>query len=136
MALMDKYSALVSLAKQHGVSVNEEKGVLRIIGDVPNGDVKDKMWEIYNQIDPNYKSNEVMLNVEVKSLEGDKVKVVTQSGNLNIRKGPGTEQQLVGKVSHGEILTLLRKENDQWFYVRTKEGVEGYCYSQYLESIS
>ena len=136
MTLMDKYSALVSLAKQHGVSVNEEKGVLRIIGDVPNGDVKDKMWEIYNQIDPNYKSNEVMLNVEVKSLEGDKVKVVTQSGNLNIRKGPGTEQQLVGKVSHGEILTLLRKENDQWFYVRTKEGVEGYCYSQYLESIS
>ena len=136
MTIMDKYSALVSLAKQHGVSVNEEKGVLRIIGDVPNGDVKDKMWEIYNQIDPNFKSNEVMLNVEVKSLEGDKVKVVTQSGNLNIRKGPGTEQQLVGKVSHGEILTLLRKENDQWFYVRTKEGVEGYCYSQYLESIS
>ena len=136
MALMDKYSALVSLAKQHGVSVNEEKGVLRIIGDVPNGDVKDKMWEVYGKIDPNYKSNEVMLNVEVKSVEGDKVKVVTQSGNLNIRKGPGTEEQVVGKVSHGEVLTLLRKENDQWFYVRTKEGVEGYCYAQYLESIS
>ncbi len=136
MALMDKYSALVSLAKQHGVSVNEEKGVLRIIGDVPSGDIKNRMWEIYGQVDPQFKSNEVMLNVEVKSVEGNKVKVVTQSGNLNIRLGAGTEQNLVGKASHGDVLTLLRKENDQWWYVRTKEGVEGYCYAQYLEPIS
>ena len=136
MALMDKYATLISLAKQHGVSVVEEKGVLRIKGDVPSGDIKDRMWELYDQIDPNYKSNEVMLNVEVKSVEGDKVKVVTQSGNLNIRKGPGTEENLVGKASHGEVLTLLRKENAQWWYVRTKEGVEGYCYAQYLEPIS
>ena len=136
MALMDKYATLISLAKQHGVSVVEEKGVLKINGDVPSGDIKDRMWELYDQIDPNYKSNEVVLNVEVKSAEGDKVKVVTQSGNLNIRKGPGTEENLVGKASHGEILTLLRKVDAQWWYVRTKEGVEGYCYAQYLEPVN
>ena len=135
MALLQKYSALVNLAKQHNVSVKEENGVLRFIGEVANAEAKDEMWKIYNQLDPNFKSGEVVLNVEVKSREGDKVKVVTQSGNLNIRQKPGTEQNTVGKAAHGEILTLLRKTDDQWWYVRTKDGVEGYCYAQYLEAV-
>lgn len=83
--LMEKYSALVNLAKQHGVSVSEENNVLHITGEVPTGDIKDQLWKIYNQLDPNFKNNEIVLNVEVKSREGNKVKVVTQSGNLNIR---------------------------------------------------
>lgn len=133
--LMEKYSALVNLAKQHGVSVSEENNVLHITGEVPTGNIKDKLWKIYNQLDPNFKNNEIVLNVEVKSREGNKVKVVTQSGNLNIRQGPGTEQYLVGKAAHGEILTLLKKVNKQWWYIRTEEGVEGYCYAQYLEPV-
>lgn len=135
MALIDKYKALVDLAKQNDVTVKEENGVLRIIGEVSDGDIKDKMWKVYGQLDPNFKSGEIVLNVEVKSREGDKVKVVTQSGNLNIRKEPGTEQHLVGKASHGEILTLLNKVDKQWWHIRTNEGVEGYCYAQYLEPI-
>lgn len=133
--LMDKYSVLVKIAKQYGVSVSEENDLLRIIGEVPNGDVKDRMWKVYNQLDPNFKSNEVVLNVEVKSREGNRVKVVTKSGNLNIRQGPGTEQYLVGKAAHGEILTLLEKVDKQWWYIRTEDGVEGYCYAQYLETV-
>ena len=135
MYLSDKYSALVNLAKKNALAVKEENGVLKISGEVANGEIKDEMWKVYNQLDPNFKSGEILLNVEVKSNIGDKVKVVTQSGNLNIRQEPGTEQHLVGKAAHGEILTLLRKENNQWWYVRTNEGVEGYCYAQYLEAI-
>lgn len=133
--LMDKYSVLVKIAKQYGVSVSEENDLLRIIGEVPDGDVKDRMWKVYNQLDSNFKSNEVVLNVEVKSREGNRVKVVTKSGNLNIRQGPGTEQYLVGKAAHGEILTLLEKVDKQWWYIRTEDGVEGYCYAQYLETV-
>ena len=135
MNLSDKYSALVNLAKKNALAVKEENGVLKISGEVANGEIKDEMWKVYNQLDPNFKSGEILLNVEVKSNIGDKVKVVTQSGNLNIRQEPGTEQHLVGKAAHGEILTLLRKENNQWWYVRTNEGVEGFCYAQYLEAI-
>lgn len=135
MALMEKYSTLVSLARKHNVSVREDGGVLRFNGEVPNAEAKDELWKLYNQLDPNFKSGEIVLNVEAKSSEGDKVKVVTESGNLNIRQGPGTEQYLVGKAAHGEILTLLRKENIQWWYVRTAEGVEGYCYASYLEPV-
>lgn len=135
MALTDKYSALIAIAKQHNVSVKEDNGVLRIKGEVPTAEVKDEMWEVYNKLDPNFKSGEVVLNVETKSGTGDKVKVVTQSGNLNIRQHPGTEQHLVGNAKHGEILTLLRKDSIQWWYVRTAEGVEGYCYASYLEPV-
>lgn len=135
MALMEKYSALVALAKQHNVSVKEENGVLRVKGEVNSAEAKDELWKLYNQLDPNFKSGEILLNVEVKSNEGEKVRVVTQSGNLNIRKEPGTEQYLVGKAAHGEILTLLKKVDNQWWYIRTEEGVEGYCYASYLEPV-
>lgn len=135
MALMDRYRALVNIAKQYNVPVKEENGVLKFVGEVSSSEEKDEMWKIYNQLDPNFKSAEIVLNVVVKSREGDKVKVVTQSGNLNIRQSPGTEQYLVGKVAQGEILTLLKKENNQWWYVRTAEGLQGYCYSKYLEPI-
>ena len=135
MNLLDKYSALVDIAKQYNVSVNEINGVLKIVGEVPSAEVKDEMWKVYKQLDPNFRSGEIVLNVEVKSSEGDKVRVVTQSGNLNIRQSPGTEQHLVGKAAHGEILTLLKKVDNQWWYIRTEEGLEGYCYAQYLEPI-
>jgi len=135
MALSDKYSSLVDLAKKNNVTVKEENGVLKIAGEVPNGDIKDEMWKVYNQLDPNFKSGEILLNVEVKSREGGNVKVVTQSGNLNIRKTPGTDQEVVGKAAHGETLTLIKKVNNHWWYIKTNEGIEGYCYAKYLESI-
>ena len=136
MTFSDKYKTLIDLANKHHLSVKEENGVLRINGEVTNGDIKDEMWKVYNQLDPNFKSGEIVLNVEVKSREGDKVKVVTQSGNLNIRQAPGTEQYLVGKAKKGDVLTLLNKVDNQWWHIRTEEGVEGYCYAQYLEAIN
>lgn len=122
---------MITFAKQHNVSYKVEKRVLRIKEEVPTKEVKDEMWKIYNQLDPNFKSEEVVLNVEVNTHEGDKVKVISQSDNLNIRQLPGAEQRLVGKAAQGEILTLLRKESSQWSYIRINEGVEGYCYASY-----
>ena len=60
-------------------------------------------------------------------------KVVTESSNLNIRKGPGTDQPIVGKAAKNEVITLVSRANDQWWQVRTKDGEEGYAYAQYLE---
>ncbi|MDO5523304.1 MAG: SH3 domain-containing protein [Bacteroidia bacterium] len=135
MALTDKYKELVDLAKQYGATVSDEGKVLRVTGEVPSPALKDKMWEIYDRIDPNFKSNDLIINVSVKTTEGGKVKVVTRESNLNIRKGPGTDQPVVGKAAHGDIITLVSKYNDQWWYVRDNDGEEGYCYSQYLEPV-
>lgn len=136
MALMEKYKELVDLAKQYGSSVTDSGNVLKVEGSVPSADLKNKMWDIYNRIDPNYRSGDLVLNVKVDAPDGGKVKVVTQESNLNIRKGPGTDQPIVGKAAKGDIITLVGKANDQWWLVRDNDGEEGYSYSQYLEPVN
>ena len=139
MALQDKYNELINAARNAGVNnlnVREQGGVLYIDGDAPTGAVKDQLWDIYGRLDPNYSGGDLILNVDAKAVEGGKVKVVTKSSNLNIRKGPGTDQPIVGKAAHDEIITLVSKSNDQWWLVRTKDGEEGYSYAQYLEPVN
>ncbi len=138
MTLKEKYNAIVDAATQAGATnlqVVEQAGVLYISGDVPSGEVKDKLWEIYGSIDPNFSAGDLILNVNAVVVEGGKVRVITQDSNLNIRKGPGTDQPIVGKAAKGEIITLLSKSNDQWWLVRTDDGEQGYSYAQYLEPV-
>lgn len=138
MTLKEKYNAIVDAATQAGATnlqVVEQAGVLYINGDVPSGEVKDKLWEIYGSIDPNFSAGDLILNVNAVVVEGGKVRVITQDSNLNIRKGPGTDQPIVGKAAKGEIITLLSKSNNQWWLVRTDDGEQGYSYAQYLEPV-
>ncbi|GAB3017913.1 hypothetical protein GCM10027051_23580 [Niabella terrae] len=139
MALQEKYKALLDAANSAGVSnlqVREQDGVLYVDGDAPSGAVKDQLWDIYNQIDPNFTGGDLVLNVNAKAEAGTQVRVITESTNLNIRKGPGTDQPIVGKAAKDEVITLVSKANDQWWSVRTKDGEEGYAYSQYLEPLA
>lgn len=139
MALVNKYQVLIDTAKTSGIAdlqVGEQDGVLHIRGTAPTADVKNKLWDIYNQIDPNYLSGDVVMNVEVSTaVTGSQARVITQNSNLNIRKGPGTDQPIVGKAAKDEIITLISRANSQWWLVRTNDGEEGYCYAQYLEPI-
>ena len=76
-----------------------------------------------------------MLNINANMAAGSKAKVITQSSNLNIRKGPGTDQPVIGKAAHNEIISVVSKTNDQWSLIRTDKGEEGYVYSQYLSPV-
>ena len=139
MTLAEKYSTVIDAAKAGGstdLQVFEQGGVLHIEASVPSGDVKDQLWVLYDKVDPNYVTGDLVLNVNTSVVEGGKVKVVTESSNLNIRKGPGTDQPIVGKAAHGEIITLISKANDLWWLVRTNDGEEGYSYAQYLEPVA
>ena len=135
MSLQDKYKTLIDTAKQSGVTglqVKEQNNVLYIDGSAPSASVKDKLWSVYNQIDPDYKSGDVVLNVNATAASGSKAKVTTNTSNLNIRKGPGTDQEIIGKAAHGEVITILSQANDQWSLIKTDNGEEGYVYTQYL----
>jgi uncharacterized protein YgiM (DUF1202 family) len=140
MALTTKYQGLIDVANNSGIEnlqIAEQEGVLHIRGTAPSADVKNKLWDVYNQLDPNYLSGDVVMNVDVSTaVAGSQVRVITQNSNLNIRKGPGTDQPIVGKASKDEIITLISRANDQWWLVRTNDGEEGYCYAQYLEPIA
>ncbi len=136
MVLQEKYKTLTEEATRSGVSglqVREQNGVLFIDGTAPSGSVKDQLWETYNKIDPNFAGGDLVLNITTAmDASVTNVKVNTKSSNLNIRKGPGTDQPIVGKAAHGEIITLVSRANEQWWQVRTKDGEEGYAYSEYL----
>ena len=135
MSLQDKYRQLIDAATAGGVSnlqVREQDNVLYIDGDAPDGATKDRLWDIYNQLDPDFRAGDVVMNVNVAASAGTKAKVTTESSNLNIRKGPGTDQPIVGKAAHNEIVTLQSKTNDQWWLIKTDAGEEGYAYAQYL----
>lgn len=137
MTLQEKYKNVLDVATQAGakLQVAEQNGVLRVSGEVPSGDVKDKMWDAYAKVDPTYTAGDLVLDVDATVTEGGKVRVITKESNLNIRKGPGTDQPIVGKAAKDEIITLISKANDQWWLVRTNDGEQGYSYSQYLESV-
>ncbi len=138
MALQDKYKELLDAATASGViklMAREQAGVLYIDGEAPTGKVKDKLWDIYGKIDPDFRAGDVVMNINVSSLvAGSKAKVTTEKSNLNIRKGPGTDQPIIGKAAHHEMVTLVSKTNEQWWFIRTNDGEEGYASSQYLSA--
>ncbi|QEC42523.1 SH3 domain-containing protein [Pseudobacter ginsenosidimutans] len=139
MALQEKYKELVDAANTSGATnlqVREQDNVLYIDGDVPTGAAKDKLWDIYSKLDPDYRSADLIMNLNVTSMApGAKAKVTTTSSNLNIRKGPGTDHPIVGKAAHHEIVTLVNKGEGQWWEIKTDKGVEGYASAQYLTPV-
>jgi len=137
--LQDKYADLITAAKATPVSnlaVRDQNNVLYIDGVVPTGEAKDKLWSIYDRIDPDYRSGDLVLNLDVSpAAPSTRLKMTTQSSNLNIRKGPGTDQPIIGKAAHNSEVTLLSKYNDEWALVRSENGEEGYCSLKYLTAI-
>src|SRR5687768_17508214 len=68
MAVRDKYQSLIDLANQSGVSnlqVTEEGDVLHINGSVPSEDAKKRIWDEYGRLDPDMRSGDLVLNLEV-----------------------------------------------------------------------
>lgn len=137
--LEDKYAALITAANASGatnVAVRAQDNVLYIDGVVPTGEAKDKLWAIYDSIDPDFRSGDLVLNLDVSpAAPSTRLKVTTESSNLNIRKGPGTDQPIIGKAAHHSEVTLLSKYNGEWALVRSEKGEEGYCSLKYLTAI-
>ena len=135
MAVQQKYQELIDAARSAGIKnlqVRVQSNILYIDGEAPSGQVKDQLWNIYNRLDPDFHSGDLVLDVKTTNASGTKAKVVTEKSNLNIRKGPGTDQPIVGKAAHHEMVTVVNQTNDQWTLIRTDNGEEGYVYNQYL----
>ncbi|MDU1904798.1 MAG: LysM peptidoglycan-binding domain-containing protein [Dysgonomonas sp.] len=69
MALQDKYSKLLQYAKSSGVkdlTVNEQNNVLYVNGKASES-VKDRMWAIYDEIDPDMRAGDLVMSIEVDS---------------------------------------------------------------------
>lgn len=138
MALQDKYAELLQTANGLGVAnlaVVEKDGVLHVSGTANTTSDYDALWALYDKIDPNMASGDLMMNIDIKADAGAQLKVTTDSTNLNIRSTPSTDGTIIGKAAHDEVVTLVEKTDDSWWKIKTVDGEEGYAYAQYLSPL-
>ena len=140
MALQEKYKELIDAATAQGITnlqIVEQDNVLHLNGNAPTGAAKDVLWDVYGRLDPNFSSGDLVLNIDAGTnlVEGAQLKITTTSSNLNIRNQPGTDGEIVGKASHGDMVNFVRKENNQWWVIKTNDGIKGYAFSTYLTPI-
>lgn len=80
--LTDKYSSLIDMATRMGVedlTVNEGDGVLHIDGKAKTDADKKAIWEEYGNIDPDFRSGDLVLNISAPEAGGTTYTV--QSGD-------------------------------------------------------
>ena len=66
MVLQQKYQELINAAKSKGVTnlqVREQDNVLYIDGGVASESAKRDLWELYNKIDPDYRTGDLVMNI-------------------------------------------------------------------------
>ncbi|KJR98470.1 MAG: hypothetical protein VR65_20880 [Desulfobulbaceae bacterium BRH_c16a] len=54
---------------------------------------------------------------------------------LNIRSGPGFEEEVIGQAILGEILGVIGAAPG-WLYVKTEEGRYGWVKTEYTQEMS
>jgi nucleoid-associated protein YgaU len=68
MALQDKYARLIQFTQGNGftnLSVAEQDNVLYVTATAPSNQSKDEAWKIYENIDPEMRSGDLVLNITV-----------------------------------------------------------------------
>ena len=88
MSLQEKYKELTDLAATLGVAdlqVREQDNVLYIDGTAKSADDKEKLWDSYGTLDPDYRSADVVMNIAVA--EGTTKEYTVKSGDSLSRIG-------------------------------------------------
>ena len=88
MSLQEKYKELTDLASTLGIAdlqVREQDNVLYIDGTAKSADDKEKLWDSYGTLDPDYRSADVVMNIAVA--EGTTTEYTVKSGDSLSRIG-------------------------------------------------
>jgi nucleoid-associated protein YgaU len=127
MALTEKYQSLIDIANQSGVGnlrVSEEGGALHVSGTAPSEEVKQKLWDEYNRIDPDMRSGDLVLNLEVGGgggggeetytvKSGDSLSKIGQHHGVAWREIYEANKDVIGdnpdKIFPGQKLRIPRK---------------------------
>lgn len=136
--LQDKYASVISSAQTIGVrnlQIREQDGILYISGDAADTATKDAVWNALGAIDTTYSASDINLDVQVSGLSaGASLTINTEEGNLNIRQEPSTDASVIGKAGKGDSVSLVEQTSDDWWKIKTNDGVEGYAYARYLKA--
>lgn len=133
---VNDYTAILQKA---GVSVQNLKvsnanGQLTVAGTVTDMQAAEKAVDVL-KTQPGVHSVVNLLEMEDLTAKNIKMKVATKESNLNIRKGPGTEFDIVGKAAHDSTVQLIKRMYNDWYYIKSDSGIEGFCSRNYLKEI-
>lgn len=122
---------VIGTAQQYDIvtflkKVNADWVLIRT-GDGNEGYIASQFLQVSNT------SNKIVAENSNKVVSENKLTKAKVSGsNINIRKGPATDQPVVGTAQLEDIVTVIKKVNADWSQIRTKDGAEGYVASQFL----
>lgn len=105
---------------------------LTITGTVPDGETAERAVQALSSA-PGVKTINNYLEVEDLTSQNIMMQVVTEHSNLNLRKGPGTNFDIVGKAAHNSKVQLIKKMFNGWYYVKAEDGTEGFSSTDYLK---
>ncbi len=84
MSLQEKYQSLIDLANQSnisGLNISEGEGFVKIEGSAPSADVKQRLMDEWNRIDPDYRSGDFVMEVTAPEAESAGTTYTVQSGD-------------------------------------------------------
>ena len=124
MSVRDKYQSLLDLAGQGGVGdlqVSEEGDVLHVSGTAPSEEAKQKLWDEYNRIDPDMRSGDLVMSLDVGGgggetytvKSGDTLSKIGQHHGVAWREIYEANKDVIGdnpdKIFPGQTLRIPRK---------------------------
>lgn len=89
MSVQEKYQSLLELANQNGTSYElseGNEGTLIITGTAPDEAAKAALWDEYNRIDPDFKSGDLILNIQTGAAAGGGMHTYTVVSGDNLTK--------------------------------------------------
>lgn len=128
------YTDLLSTA---GVNITNfkaslEGSALSITGTIADGDTAEKAVNALKAA-PGVQSVNNYLEVEDLTSQNIMMDVNTEHSNLNLRSGPGTTFDIVGKAPHNSKVQLIKKMFNGWYFVKAEDGTEGFSSTDYLK---
>lgn len=106
MAIQNKYQSLINAAKTAGASnleVREQDNVLYIDGQVPSEAVKKQLWDEYNRLDPDYRSGDLVLNLNIAPGAEQEYEVVSGDSLSKIGKRYGVSWKKIYEANRDKI---------------------------------
>lgn len=108
-ALQDKYKTLIDQANTAGLGnlqITEQDNVLYITGTAPSEEVKQKLWDAYEKLDPEFRSADARLDISVAGGGGGEQIYEVKSGDSlsKIAKNyPGLTWQKIYEANKDQI---------------------------------
>ncbi len=130
-------NSYTDILNKAGINIPDFKASLQgdtlaLTGTVPDAETAEKAVAAL-QSAPGVTTVNNYLEVEDLTSQNIMMDVATEHTGLNLRKGPGTNFDVVGKAAHNSKVQLIKKMFNGWYYVKAEDGTEGFSSTDYLK---